>query len=125
MLRTLIVEDNPVILESLVETLQELAHVEVVGAVPDARQAESWLDGEHEAFDLMIVDIFLRQGSGLDVLRAAQRRGHPARRVVLSNYATPDVRRSCEALGAEKVFDKSTELEELIRHCQALAEGTP
>jgi DNA-binding NarL/FixJ family response regulator len=41
--------------------------------------------------------------------------------VVLSNYATPDVRATCMALGAQQVFDKSTEIDALILYCQTLA----
>ena len=37
--------------------------------------------------------------------------------VVLTNYATPDIRQRAMALGADAVFDKSTELEELIESC--------
>ena len=47
----------------------------------------------------------------------------PVKRVVLSNYATRDMRERCKALGADRVFDKSHELEELIAYCARLAEG--
>ena len=43
--------------------------------------------------------------------------------VVLSNYATPDVRRKCLELGADRVFDKSNEIDALIAYCGALAAG--
>jgi DNA-binding NarL/FixJ family response regulator len=45
-----------------------------------------------------------------------------ARRVVLSNFATPEVRRRCLALGAAEVFDKSRDLDALIDYCDKLAE---
>ena len=45
------------------------------------------------------------------------------RRVVLTNYATPDIRETCRALGADRVFDKSSELEELIAYCERVADG--
>ncbi len=56
------------------------------------------------------------------VLKAAQHLQHGANMVVLSNYATPDMRRKCLALGAAHVFDKSTEIEALIDYCVALAQ---
>jgi DNA-binding NarL/FixJ family response regulator len=73
--------------------------------------------------DLFIVDVFLRSGTGLGVLQAAQRLGVRARRVVLTNYATEEMRRRCESLGAERVFDKSRELDDLISYCAELADG--
>ena len=45
--------------------------------------------------------------------------------VVLSNYATQDMRRKCLALGADAVFDKSHEIEALIAYCGRLAADEP
>lgn len=122
-LRTLIVEDNPVILNNLIATLEELSDVEVVGSVGSEREAVNELTARDGQVDLVIVDIFLKSGSGLGVLRSAQDLKLPARRVVLSNFATPDMRQRCLDLGAEQVFDKSSELEELIAYCDKAAES--
>ena len=122
-LKTFIVEDNKVIYENLVSTLQELANVEVVGHAKDEETAVQWLT-HGERFDLMIVDIFLLTGSGLGVLKAAQDARIDARRVVLTNYATPDIRKRCALLGADRVFDKSCELEDLIAYCERISAGS-
>jgi DNA-binding NarL/FixJ family response regulator len=120
-LKTYIVEDSPVIRENLIATLEELVAVEVVGTAEDEATAVTWLDAPGHEVDLLIVDIFLKAGSGLGVLRAAQA-GRPHRpMVVLSNYATQDMRRKCLALGADRVFDKSTEIDALIAYCDRLA----
>ena len=37
--------------------------------------------------------------------------------VVLTNYATPEIREWAAALGADDVFDKSTEIDQLIAYC--------
>jgi hypothetical protein len=42
---------------------------------------------------------------------------------VLTNYATADIRRRCEVLGANRVFDKSHELEDLIDYCASVSDG--
>ncbi|MCW5655520.1 MAG: response regulator transcription factor [Hydrogenophaga sp.] len=122
-LKTFIVEDNPVIYENLCSTLEELTHVEVVGHAPDERGARQWLQEQGVSLDLLIVDIFLLSGSGLGVLKAAQEAHLPARRVVLTNHATTDIRRRCEMLGANRVFDKSCELDDLIEYCARVADG--
>lgn len=116
-LRTFIVEDNPIILNNLIATLEELADVQVVGSVGSEREAVNELKQREGQVDLVIVDVFLTSGSGLGVLRHAQELQLPARRVVLTNYATSDMRRRCLELGADRVFDKSSELEELIAYC--------
>jgi len=125
-LKAFIVEDSPVILENLIATLEELAQVEVVGSVADEAGAVRWMSRDPEAnADLFIVDVFLRSGTGLGVLQAAQQLGVRARRVVLTNYATEEMRRRCASLGAERVFDKSRELDDLISYCAELAEHAP
>jgi DNA-binding NarL/FixJ family response regulator len=122
-LRTYIVEDNPVILSSLIATLEELTDVQVVGSVGNEQDAVRELRARADDLDLVIVDIFLTAGSGLGVLRSAMEMKLPARRVVLSNYATADMRRRCADMGADQVFDKSSELEELIAYCEKMAEA--
>jgi DNA-binding NarL/FixJ family response regulator len=118
-----LVEDSLVIRDSLIATLEELLPVEVVGTAADEATAVRWLSNPERPVDLVIVDIFLQGGSGLGVLKAAQGLPHRYRMVVLSNYATPAMRRNCLALGAEQVFDKSNEIEALIAYCAAVAAG--
>ena len=120
-LTTFLVEDSPVIQQSLIATLQELTPVTVVGVAEDEQAALLWLSEPAHGVDLVIVYIFLRSGSGLGVLRAARQRWPERALVVLSNYATNDMRAVCLALGAQRVFDKSTEIEALILYCQTLA----
>ena len=122
-LNAFIVEDNPVILNNLVATLEELVDMRVVGSAGNEVDAVRELSERNGEIDLVIVDLFLTQGSGLGVLNQAQKQQWSARRVVLTNYATPDMRRRCLDLGAEKVFDKSGELDELIDFCEQLARG--
>ena len=121
--RAFIVEDNPVILYNLIATLEELADIKVVGSVTNERDAVLALLKQADGLDLVIVDVFLASGSGLGVLKFAQDFVMAARRVVLTNYATVDMRRRCEELGADRVFDKSSELDELIEYCEKLGEA--
>lgn len=122
-LKTFIVEDSPVIRENLIATLEEMAPVSVVGSAADEADAREWLSANDGRCDLVIIDIFLRRGSGLGVLQALGARPQRCKRVVLSNFATPDIRRRCLDLGADGVFDKSGEIDALIDYCQRLAEG--
>lgn len=120
-IKTYIVEDSQVIRDNLIATLEDLVPIEVVGTAEDEPTAVHWLTQPQSTVDLVIVDIFLKKGSGLGVLRAIERRNDLRKVVVLSNYATPDVRRRCLELRADRVFDKSTEIDGLIAYCEALA----
>ena len=121
-LTAFIVEDSPVIRENLVAALEEMAPIQVVGTAEDEASALRWLG--QNVCDLAIVDIFLKSGSGLGVLKTASLSDRPIKLVVLSNYATPDMRRKCLELGADRVFDKSNEIDALILYCCRLADGS-
>jgi len=124
-LRTFIVEDSPLIRENLVATLEEMLPMQVVGTAEDEAAAVRWFSDPANECELGIIDIFLMRGTGLGVLKAARGARHGAKLVVLSNYATPDVRRTCLELGADEVFDKSNDIEALLGYCARLvaAEG--
>jgi DNA-binding NarL/FixJ family response regulator len=121
-LKVFLVEDNPVIRHSLSAALEELAPVQIVGFAEDEQTATEWLRANGEQCDLLIVDIFLNRGSGLGVLRTIQNQT-PICKVVMSNYATEDMRRKCLELGAHRVFDKSNEFEALAEYCTRLEDG--
>ena len=116
-LRTYFVEDNPTIRENLIATLAELADVEPVGIAETEAEATHWLTQNSQAWDLVVVDLFLRQGSGLGVVNALQSRSSSQKLLVLSNYATTDVRERCQQLKADAIFDKSNEIDALIDFC--------
>ena len=119
-LPTLIVEDNPMLREELSSTLNELAGLSIVNTCDTTRSAIGWLVQHQAEWSLAIVDIFLVDGSGLDVVNACRSRAPHQHVVVISNYATADMRRRCTELGAEAVFDKSTEIDALISYCLEL-----
>lgn len=122
-LKTYIVEDSPVIRDNLIAALEEMTPIEVVGVADDEASAVQWLAESGHVADLVIVDIFLKRGSGLGVLRAANQPEPQRTMVVLSNNASPEIRRKCTEMGASKVFDKSNELDALMLYCERLASG--
>jgi CheY-like chemotaxis protein len=127
-LNTILVEDSKTIQETLVPALEELADARVLAIAETASGATEAVAQWREDWQLMVVDLFLREGSGIEVLQALQRGdrlratpGRPGQHVyVLSNYATADMRRRCEELGADGVFDKSTELDAFFERCSEL-----
>lgn len=124
-LKTFLVEDSPVIRSNLVAALEDLAPVEIVGYAESASDACDQLDAMIAGgrCDLVIIDIFLKGGSGLDVLRSLGEQDAPVRPVVLTNYATPEIRAECLQLGAAKVFDKSRDIDALVSYCNDIAEA--
>lgn len=123
-LRTYIVEDNATIRENLIGALEELASIKALGWAETQDDATNWLARHGAGWDLAIVDLFLKQGSGLGVLEACRTRRDDQRVVVLSNYATADMRKRCLQLGADAVFDKSNEIDALVEYCIVQSEGS-
>ncbi len=116
-LKTYIVEDNPTIRENLIGTLEELASIDAVGTADTENDGKAWLTSRDLDWDLAIVDLFLKQGSGLGVLASCRDRRPTQKVVVLSNYATADIRQRCAQLGVDAVFDKSNEIDALVDFC--------
>lgn len=97
--------------------------IRVEATAHDEWRALQWLAQKRNVPDLVIVDIFLKAGSGLGVLRRSHRMAHGRPFVVLSDFASADLRRKCAALGADQVFDKTTEIDSLLAYCGNLAAG--
>lgn len=115
MLKIFLIEDSELLQELLSDMLSEIEGIDFCGCA----------DGEAEALrrlaetpvDLVIIDIELKQGSGIGVLDALQtdsdRYGNP-RKAVLTNYAHATMRQRCEHFGMDAFFDKSLHINQLI-----------
>ncbi|MDM0108515.1 response regulator [Variovorax sp. J22R24] len=118
-LTTILVEDSETIRDNLIPAMGELADIVVIAVAETAAEALAAMEEYSSYWDLAVVDLFLREGSGLTVLRACQSRSPHQRAVVLTNYPTSQMRRRCLDLGADAVFDKSGELEAFFDYCNA------
>lgn len=114
---TYLAEDNATILTNLIETLQEITEVRVMGCGATQAEAARWLSLHDGHWHLAIVDLLLLEGSGLAVLSGCRNREPYQKVVLLTNYATPEVRKRAAELGADAIFDKSNELDELLAYC--------
>lgn len=116
-LQAFVVEDNPTIRENLVGTLEELTCVKVAGSSATEEEALAWLEENMDRWDVLIVDLFLKQGSGMHLAQRVARRRPGQKVVVFSNYVNASVRKRCAQLGVDAVFDKSTEIDSLVDYC--------
>lgn len=115
-----LVEDSPTIRWQLIPALEELATAQVIATAESEDQAVQWLAGHKGGWDLAVVDLFLKQGNGLDVVRWTWGRQPNQSVAVLTNYATTEIRNRCLQAGANVVFDKSTELDQFFEYCRKL-----
>ena len=112
-----VVEDNATIRENLVGALQELTSVKVIGMSATEDESRIWLDENAQQWDLVIVDLFLKKGSGMELVQRIKRHRVGQKIIVFSNYVNFNVRKRCAQLGVDAVFDKSTEIDSLVDYC--------
>lgn len=115
-LAVFVVEDNPEIHENLVGALEELTCVKVVGGTATEEGALAWI-AANDRWDMLIVDLFLKGGSGMRLVQRVQRSRPDQKIIVFSNYVNASVRKRCAQLGVDAVFDKSTEIDALVDYC--------
>ena len=116
-LRIYLVEDNAIIRENLAAALAELANTALCGTADGEKAAVAWLKTHPDDWDLAIVDIFLKEGNGIGVVSGGRERHNDQKLVVLTNYASTGVREQCLKLGADAVFDKSHDIDNLVDFC--------
>ncbi len=116
-----IAEDSADISERLAALLEEGSSIDVVGEAQTPHEA---IDGILASKpDAVVLDIYLRGGSGLEVIRKVHPLAPQTVFVVLTNYPDPQYRRLFADAGASSLLDKSTEFdrvkEEILAACAA------
>ena len=110
-LRVLVVDDSDLILQRLVAALRG---IDGIGDVREARNLGQGMDlWETWSPDLIMLDIMLPDGDGLQLLELVKRAPSPPVVVVRTNYPYPLLRRRSAELGAEHFLAKTTELDRL------------
>ncbi|MBI2769825.1 MAG: response regulator transcription factor [Burkholderiales bacterium] len=120
-MRVLLVEDDPVMQRELARTVNAIDGGLVVMSCDSAQPAIDWLDQHPQEWDLAVVDMFLKEGHGFDVLRQCRKTLPHQRAVMLSNYAPDEVAGYARAAGADIFFDKSFDLDRFVEFCKALS----
>ncbi|MDR7269340.1 DNA-binding NarL/FixJ family response regulator [Pelomonas saccharophila] len=120
---TILIEDSPTIRSELIPALAEFADVEIIATAETADQGIAALKAHADEWRLAVVDMLLKAGNGLQVLRAGRERRSDQYMIVLTNYATPDIRRKSGECGADAVFDKSSEIEQFLELCRQYSTG--
>lgn len=114
-LKVAVIEDSVVLREMLCEMLDEIDDVDICFTVDCEDDAMEKL--REYTVDLAIVDLELRQGNGLGIIRRMKDDpcsfGSP-RTVVFSNYAVSPMSRRCEEMGVDRIYDKSFQLHEML-----------
>ena len=119
-LRVYLVEDSPHVRDLLLDFLNLPGEVEVVGYADT--EADSVAAILSQPVDAVIVDLKLREGSGMAVIESLRKANlvPPPKIIVFTNHPFPEIRRRAMQLGADFFFDKSADYESVRSTLQAM-----
>lgn len=113
-IRVFVVENSELIRQRIIENVAAMNGLDVVGFAESADEAVESINRLRP--DIVVTDIQLKEGSGIDVVRQLRARPYaPRPRIfVLTNYAFPEYKRQCSVAGADEFFDKSSEYDRFL-----------
>jgi DNA-binding NarL/FixJ family response regulator len=118
-MKLVVVEDSLPIRKLLNALLSTVSGLRVVGEATAQEEAIALI--EREKPDVVLLDLFLSPGHGLQVLRAIREKGRPCKTYVISNQRPEDYEDLCMQSGADGFFDKNQSLEPLISMLRTMA----
>jgi DNA-binding NarL/FixJ family response regulator len=107
-----------VVRERLVEIIKGIEGVEIAGVAADEPEARALVAGSHP--DVVVLDIRIPGGSGIDVLQYVKARAPSPVVIMLTNFPYPQFREKCLELGADHFLDKTLEFERVPQILSAL-----
>ena len=116
------VDDSAVIRERLKRLVADLPEARVIGEAADAPGAVADILAQKP--DVVLLDIHLLDGSGIDVLQKLKQVEPDIAVIILTDYPYPEYRQLCLEAGAEFFFVKSTEFEDVVPALRELMRRT-
>jgi DNA-binding NarL/FixJ family response regulator len=120
-LKVLICDDSATVRERLVTMALDLPEIAVVG---QAQDGSGCVDAIRQTqCDVVILDIRMPGGSGIEVLREVKKMNPAPGVIMLTNYAYAQYRKKCAEAGADYFLDKSTQFDQLPQALEQLRQG--
>jgi DNA-binding NarL/FixJ family response regulator len=116
-----IADDHAVLRESLAALLQSQPDFEVVGAAANGDEAVQLVQ-QHRP-QVLVLDLFMPESDGFEVLRALERAGNRVASVVLTGSESQNDYVQVVRLGARGLVLKADKPEKLFSAIRAVAEG--
>jgi len=110
-IKVFIADDSLIVREHLVTMLDELDGIEIVGQAENVTEAIDAIQRLRP--DVVILDIHMPGGSGIDVLETIKQDRAAPIVIILTNYPYPGYRQKCLRAGADFFLDKSTEFDQI------------
>ena len=120
-MKVLIVDDSAIVRERLIAMLSEVTELKNISQAEDVPEGISSFQKLHP--EVVILDIRMPGGSGIDVLREIKKNNQNPLVIVLTDYPYHQYRRKYVDAGADFFFDKSTEFDKVTVLLRRLSEN--
>lgn len=112
-LRIFLVEDSVDVRDWIIETVNGIQGVILAGFSAEENDALEKIDAE--SYDILILDIELRQGNGMNLLKTLSKSNKSINhlKIIFSNNVSQVYRRAGEQYGVRFFFDKTSEFTKL------------
>lgn len=118
-IKLLIVDDSELIRASLINLFE---HIEGVDSIDQAATlTHALVRVSLQSPDIVILDLHLPDGLGLDIIQSMKQLVPSLRVAVLTIHADHNYRRKCLERGSDWFFDKATEFDGLLEVVRQLA----
>jgi DNA-binding NarL/FixJ family response regulator len=121
-LKVLVVDDSAPVRHRLIELISTLPGVEILEAAQASEARHAIRSGRP---DVVVLDLHMPGGSGIEVLEALREDGPRPTTIVLTNDPTPQSRVACFRIGADFFLDKTTEFQQAVDIIAGLAQAAP
>jgi DNA-binding NarL/FixJ family response regulator len=111
-IKVFIADDSSEVRERIRMLLSELEKVEMIGEAENVQEAIENI--RQKGPDVVILDIRMPGGNGIDVLREIEKNDQVPIIIMLTNYPHQQYRKKCMDAGADFFFDKSKEFEKVV-----------
>jgi DNA-binding NarL/FixJ family response regulator len=110
-MKVLIADDSVEVRERIKMLLSDVGMLEMIGEAGNVQQAIEQI--EKKTPDVVILDIRIPGGNGIDVLKKIGKKDRIPVVIMLTNYPYAQYKRKCMDAGADFFFDKSKEFEKV------------
>jgi DNA-binding NarL/FixJ family response regulator len=119
-----IVEDEPIVRESLVTFFDDQPNLEVVCQVRSLEDfQEYYADGSHQAPDVLLLDVGLPGMSGLEGIRVIKKMMHDTDIIMLTTYEESDIIFKALCAGACSYLSKRSSLSQILEAITVVHNG--
>jgi len=121
-MKVFLVDDSLIMRQRLRRLLTDVHEVQVIGEAGEVQEATDAILKQKP--DVVLLDIHLFNGSGIDVLQRLKKEKPAPVVIILTNYPYPQYRQKCLEAGADFFFVKSTEFDQVVPAMKQLIQQT-